>query len=248
LPLGTEESSLPNTQARLLGKFDITIKLNREPCDAGPQNAFDWLDRHFMYLAWKPKQFQITIEEGVFRLPCKAGKEIEDLRGPSAADELRSGYYEYHGWARWFKREEEDPSQRQLYGYRVVFDKSPFPPPEEYARPYHPQVTNNYPETKVEFVAYKLLDSGEEPPAMNEAWQREMVRVWEAQPLSKPIFQQEMWRKEYQRRSDSRERRRKEAAERKARVKESKGSAATEEVREEIKSEPAIEGRGQKEE
>jgi hypothetical protein len=83
---------------------------------------------------------------------------------------------------------------------------------------------------------------------MNEAWQREMVRVWEAQPLSKPIFQQEMWRKEYQRRSDSRERRRKEAAERKARVEESKGSAATEEVREEIKSEPAIEGRGQKEE
>lgn len=38
------------------------------------------------------------------------------------------------------------------------------------------------PETKIEFVAQHLPKSEYGKPAMNEAWQREMSRVWEARP------------------------------------------------------------------
>jgi hypothetical protein len=191
---------LPDTEARLLGKFEITIKLNREPRGAGPQNAINWLDSQYLSSAWKPKQFQITIEQGVFRLPCRALKEIEDLRATYDAGQLALHGYRTQGWSRWFRREEEDPSQRQLYSYRIIFDKSPFPPPEDWVQPFCLSTRDDYPETKVEFVAHKLPKSDEERPAMNQAWQREMVRVWEAQPPSKPAFQMAMRWKESQRR------------------------------------------------
>jgi hypothetical protein len=195
---GTEESSLPDTEARLLGKFDITIKLNRQPRYAGPQNALSWLDSQYLSSAWKPKKFQVTIEQGVFRLPSRALKEIEDLRGTYDAEQRASCEYKSHSWSRWFSREEEDPFQRQLYGYRIMFDKSPFPPSEDWVQPFCLSTRNDYPETKLEFVAHALPKSEEERPAMNKAWQREMVRVWEAQPPSKPEFLMAMRWKESQ--------------------------------------------------
>jgi hypothetical protein len=139
----------------------------------------------------------------------------------------------------------------------VIFDKSPFTPPEEWVRPYHPLITINYPESKVEFVAYELPKSEQERPAMNEAWQREMVRLWEAQPPSKPVFQQAMrWREERRQIYSSgdkkmraiRKRLMQKAAEQQATANQGSESTVTEEPRAGIKTNAAREERTQKEE
>jgi hypothetical protein len=151
----------PDTQARQIGDFNTTLKLHGQP------------DHQYTSSAFEPKHFKISIEQGVFRSPIRAGGEVQAL--------LRANGFEHYprSWDRCFIPEDESPTKRWHYAYRLVFDKSPYPPEEDWVQPAHPRMRGSDPETKVEFVTQLLPESEYDKPAMNEAWQREMVRVWE---------------------------------------------------------------------
>lgn len=151
----------PDTQARQIGDFNMTLKLHGQPGHQYTSNAFE------------PKHFKISIEQGVFRSPIRAGGEIQDL--------LRANGSEHYpgSWDQCFIPEDESPTWRWRYAYRLVFDRSPYPLEEDLVQPAHPRMRGSDPETLVEFVTQLLPASEYGKPAMNEAWQREMVHVWE---------------------------------------------------------------------
>lgn len=190
------QGTSPGTQARLLGHFDLMMKLNHKPATGGNMDFDGLLDRHYTAGAWEPKHFKITIEQGIFRGPMRAGGEVEDLRRASGTESRSTGSSRSWDWAGWFVPEKEDPAEQYRYAYRLFFDKSPYPPIEDWVHPYHPRIGGSDPETKIEFVAQLLPKSEWGKPAMNQAWQREMVRVWESRPLSEPFVQMEMQSKE----------------------------------------------------
>jgi hypothetical protein len=161
---GGAEASPADTQARHIGDFDMTLKLRGQPGHQYTSRAFE------------PKHFKISIEQGIFRSPNRAGREVQDL--------LRaSGWEDYPGsWDRGLLPEDESPKWRWRYAYRLVFDKSPYPPEEEWVQPLQGRMRGmhgSHPEIMVEFVTQTLPESEFGKPAMNAAWQREMVRVWE---------------------------------------------------------------------